>query len=93
MLTSSIGGIFPRGIIVGTVMEVSRDQNQQKYASILPAVDFARLENVLVITGETGFVEEPVDTANASAAADSPGTTGSTMNASPTVDGEKTNAG
>jgi hypothetical protein len=74
-------------------MEVSRDQNQQKYASILPAVDFARLENVLVVIGEAGFVQEdlPVEPAD-TAPTGTPGTTDGAANASPSVGGEKSDA-
>ena len=50
-LTSNLGGIFPQGLPVGTVVEVGRDQNSEEYALIQPTVDFAHLEDVLVIKG------------------------------------------
>ncbi|MDD4796992.1 MAG: rod shape-determining protein MreC [Eubacteriales bacterium] len=51
-ITSNLGGIFPKGIVVGTVTEVNRNQNSQSYAIIRPAVDFAHLEDVLVIKSD-----------------------------------------
>lgn len=52
LITSNLGGIFPKGIVVGMVTEVNRDQNSQSYAIIRPTVDFAHLEDVLVIKGD-----------------------------------------
>lgn len=48
--TSGIGGIFPKGIIIGTIKEVKgNDSSFSKYAIIAPAVDFKRLEEVVVL--------------------------------------------
>lgn len=49
VLTSGLGGIFPKGILIGEVKEVSRQENElQKYAIIKPSVDFLHIEEVLV---------------------------------------------
>ena len=49
--TSGMGGIYPKGIIIGKVKEVVNTQNiLDRYARIEPAVDFDRVETVLVIT-------------------------------------------
>lgn len=52
VVTSGLGGVFPRdhSFVIGTVTEiyVSGD-GLLKFARILPAVDFARLEEVLVL--------------------------------------------
>lgn len=49
--TSGMGGIYPKGIIIGKVKEVVNTQNiLDRYAWIEPAVDFDRVETVLVIT-------------------------------------------
>lgn len=49
VFTSGLGGIFPKGILIGEVKEVSRQENElQKYATIIPGVDFQHLEEVLV---------------------------------------------
>ena len=48
--TSGLGGIYPKGIHVGTIKEVVNTQNPtDKYAIIETAVDFSKLDTVLVI--------------------------------------------
>lgn len=56
VVTSGKDGIFPKGIRIGQVLEVSVDKNQlQKNAVIEPSVDFNHIEEVLVIiTKDTG---------------------------------------
>ena len=51
ILTSGIGGIFPKGIAIGTVTEVSRanEDAEDRNAIIQPAVDFLRLEEVMIV--------------------------------------------
>lgn len=52
IVTSGIGGIFPKGIAVGTVTEVSRasdNATEERNAIIEPAVDFLRLEEVMIV--------------------------------------------
>lgn len=49
--TSGMGGIYPKGILVGTIKEIKGTQNIiDRYAVVTPAVDFDKLETVLVIT-------------------------------------------
>ena len=49
--TSGIGGIYPKGIIIGKVKEIGQTKNvTDRYAIIETAVDFSKLETVLVIT-------------------------------------------
>ncbi len=52
IVTSGIDGVFPKGIPVGSVLEVSRASGQQedKNALVQPAVDFLRLEEVIILT-------------------------------------------
>ena len=46
-----MGGIFPKGIIIGKVKQIENTQNVlDRYAWIEPAVDFEKVETVLVIT-------------------------------------------
>ena len=48
--TSGLGGIYPKGIHVGTIKEVVNTKNPtDKYATIETAVDFSKLDTVLVI--------------------------------------------
>jgi rod shape-determining protein MreC len=49
--TSGLGGIYPKGITIGTVKQVVNTKNlSNRYALIEPAVDFDKIETVLVIT-------------------------------------------
>lgn len=51
--TSGIGGIYPKGIHIGKVREVVNTKNiTDRYAYIDVAVDFSKLETVLVITNK-----------------------------------------
>lgn len=48
--TSGMGGIYPKGILVGTISNIVNTKNPiDRYAIITPAVDFKKLETVLVI--------------------------------------------
>ena len=50
VITSGFDGFFPKGVILGEVEKVySEDFGLYKYAEIIPAVDFSKLEEVLVI--------------------------------------------
>jgi rod shape-determining protein MreC len=50
--TSGLGGIFPKGIKIGEVLEVrATDNGMSRIAVIKTGVDFRRLENVIVLTG------------------------------------------
>lgn len=59
IITNGLGGIFPRGITVGTVTEVTRQSSgNDTNAIITPAVDFKRLEEVMIITSTAASGEE-----------------------------------
>lgn len=48
--TSGIGGIFPKGIVIGKIKKVMQVNSETtKYAVIEPAVDFKRLEEVFIL--------------------------------------------
>ena len=50
LITSGFGGIYPKGLLIGEVVDVINEEGGLlKYASLKPAVDFDRLEEVLVI--------------------------------------------
>jgi rod shape-determining protein MreC len=54
VVTSGLGGVFPRGIPVGRVRTIDdRGSALFHHATLAPLVDLGRLEEVLVITGET----------------------------------------
>lgn len=49
--TSGIGGIYPKGILIGKIKEIIEAKNiTDRYAIVETAVDFSKLETVLVIT-------------------------------------------
>jgi rod shape-determining protein MreC len=53
IVTSGAGGLFPRGIPVGRVRTIDdRGSALFHYANLSPAVDFARIDEVLLIVGE-----------------------------------------
>ncbi len=48
--TSGVGGLFPKGIVLGIVSEVKNESHGiSKYATVTPAVDLDRVNHVLVI--------------------------------------------
>jgi rod shape-determining protein MreC len=65
VLTSGLGGGYPPDLIVGQVLNVrKRDFELFQQASIQPAVDFARLEIVLIITNFRPIEIEPLTPIN-----------------------------
>lgn len=55
IITSGMEGIYPKGLLVGTVREISRrSENSVGYIIIRPAADFLRIEEVLVLTDPAG---------------------------------------
>ena len=52
VVTSGLGGVFPKGLVLGRVVEVSvEDYGLGKFARVQPAVNLGHLEEVLVIIG------------------------------------------
>lgn len=52
VVTSGIGGIYPKGIFIGTVTEFrNNSEGTGKYAIVKPDVDFQRVYDVLLLTG------------------------------------------
>jgi rod shape-determining protein MreC len=48
--TSGLGGIYPKGITVGTIKSITNTKNlTNRYAMVEPAVNFNKVETVLVI--------------------------------------------
>ena len=51
--TSGLGGIYPQGIHIGTIKEIITTSNIiDRYAIIEPAVDFAKVTNVIVVKNQ-----------------------------------------
>ena len=49
VVTSGIDGLYPEGFILGTVERVARGDGLYHEITVRPAVDFSRLEDVLVV--------------------------------------------
>jgi len=50
IITSGLGGIYPKGLMIGEVVDVIEDEGGLlKHAVLKPAVDFNRLEEVMVL--------------------------------------------
>ncbi len=59
VITSGLGGAFPKGLVVGQVVEVLQNDNRMfKQAVVRPTVDFDRLELILIITNFPPVTEE-----------------------------------
>jgi len=53
IMTSGLGGIYPKGLLIGEVTDVVDDEGGLlKTAMIRPEMDFSRVEEVFVIIGE-----------------------------------------
>ncbi len=50
VVTSGIDRIYPKGFVIGTVETVDRGPGSYHRITVRPAVDFSRLEDVLVVT-------------------------------------------
>ncbi len=49
LISSGMGGVFPKGLIIGEVKGISRNGRQTPHVEIRPSVDFSHLEEVLVL--------------------------------------------
>ncbi|MEW6320790.1 MAG: rod shape-determining protein MreC [Acidobacteriota bacterium] len=49
VVTSGIDGIFPKGFVIGAVDHIDRGTGPYSDVAVRPAVDFSRLEEVLVV--------------------------------------------
>jgi rod shape-determining protein MreC len=54
VVTSGVGNLFPKGLPIGRVVAI-QDKGSAlfHFAVLAPAVDFARVEEVLLLTGQT----------------------------------------
>jgi rod shape-determining protein MreC len=54
IITSGLGGIFPKGILIGRVYDIKNlDYKLYKFVEVLPSTNFKKLEEVLIITNFT----------------------------------------
>ncbi|NQT00238.1 MAG: rod shape-determining protein MreC [Candidatus Omnitrophica bacterium] len=53
VISSGLGKIYPKGLLLGEVVNLEQAKNKlYKVAQIKPAIDFSKLEEVMVITGQ-----------------------------------------
>ena len=55
IVTSGVGGVFPKGLLIGEVLEVSPSSDGLSYYAVVqPFVDVRSVTSVFVITSFTG---------------------------------------
>lgn len=56
VITSGLDGIYPKGLLVGTVRSISRtsEEEDDRYVVLTTAVDFAHVEDVLIMSMQEG---------------------------------------
>jgi len=73
VVTSGIDGIYPKGFVIGKVIQADRAGGSYRGIQIQPAVDFASLESVLVVLTPPAADQTPsIEDAAAAAAAATP---------------------
>ena len=51
IITSGLDGIYPKGLLIGTVRSISRESGEDdRYVVLTTAVDFAHIEDVLIMS-------------------------------------------
>ena len=59
VITSGLGGIFPKGLMIGKVYKVvKKPYGTEQYIEIEPTVDFSKLEEIFVVLGTTALPEK-----------------------------------
>lgn len=78
IITSGIGGMFPRGLKIGTVQDIKLDTNGMSlYAVAQPMVNLTSVKSVMVITSFKGKASDISASASAGADSDPSGDAGS----------------
>lgn len=61
VVTSGLEGIFPKGLLVGTITSVGREKHELfQVAAVKPVVDFSRIEGVFVILRDRRSADYPM---------------------------------
>jgi len=59
VLTSGLGGVFPKGLMVGTVSEIRKSRRGMfQNIEVKPAVDFSQLEHLIIIMKKYSLTED-----------------------------------
>ncbi len=65
ILSSGIGSIYPRGLVIGTVTELVPDEfSRNLNATVEPAADLSNLRNAMIIKNFIAYTEEAEDNAD-----------------------------
>lgn len=56
IITSGLDGIYPKGLLIGTVRSISRETNEEddRYVVLATAADFGHIEDVLIMSMQEG---------------------------------------
>ena len=69
ILSSGLGSVYPRGLVIGEVTEVTGDAyDHTKVAVVRPTADLAGLTRVMILTGYDVYTEKPAETTETTAA-------------------------
>ncbi|RJP57846.1 MAG: rod shape-determining protein MreC [Deltaproteobacteria bacterium] len=59
IISSGLGGIFPKGLLLGRVSKIKREGSGLfQYVEVTPSVDFAKLEEVFIVVGDKSASEK-----------------------------------
>lgn len=62
VITSELGGVFPKGLLVGTVSKIVNEKGGMfKQIEVKPATDFSRLENLIIIMKKNFLFDQSTD--------------------------------
>ena len=75
ILSSGLGSVYPRGLVIGEVTEVTGDAyDHTKVAVVRPAADLAGLTRVMILTGYEVYTEKPAESGQDAAETTAPQT-------------------
>lgn len=58
VVTSETGGVFPKGLLIGTVTNIIKEQRGMfQHVEVTPAIDFTSIENVIIILKKSSLEE------------------------------------
>lgn len=91
IVTSGLGGVFPRDLALGTVKKIGHEETDVSlYAEVTPFVDVKTVRDVMVITHFNGQGQALADSSSSGASsASSTASSGASSSASSTVSGAK----
>lgn len=58
VITSGLGGVFPKGLVIGTISDVQKEpRGMFQQIEIEPVVDFSQLEHLIIIMKKTSLAQ------------------------------------